>query len=461
MTLRVRLAGLMALAVFLAFIVAASALFLATADQLRDNLDAEILATAQFTAANPSELRFSQNLDQGAEEQIFGRDTTVELFNAFGGVVNQVGPPFPVPLDDATAWVLGIPDVSSAPTSVSLDGQEYRVVTVGAIGSLVRAARPTTEIENILALLRTDIIRFGIIAAGIAAGIGAAVASRITGPIMRLTDVAEEIAETGNLDRRIESARTDEVGRLAAAFNRMIGALATSREQQRRLVMDASHELRTPLTSLRTNLEVLQTRGGRLQGGQREALLGDVNAEVVELSDLVGELVELATDQHTAEIAERVRFDELCEQAADRTRRRHGREVVTELAPCEVIGRPVMLDRAVGNLLENADKWSPPGTPIRLVLDDGTVTVHDRGPGIAPDERGQVFDRFYRSVDAQNKPGSGLGLAIVKQTVEAHGGSVFVDDSPDGGAAVGFRLPGIRPVEPTSTRGRLRRRADR
>lgn len=460
MTLRVRMAAIMAVAVFVAFLVAASALFLATADQLQESLQDELAATAAFVAEDLDVLRASQNLRPEQEEQIFGRDTTVQLFDIAGTLVGGVGPSLAAPLGPNGEVVAGTPGLPWEGSEVH-DGQRYGVVVVGVVGGAVRAARPYTEIEDILASLRADMIRFGIIAAGIAAGIGAAVANRITGPIMRLTDVAEEIAETGNLDRRIESTRTDEVGRLAKAFNRMIGALAVSREQQRRLVMDASHELRTPLTSLRTNLEVLQHRGERLEGHQREALLGDVNAEVVELSDLVGELVELATDQHTAEIAERIRLDELCEQAAERTRRRHGREVATDLAACEVIGRPSMLDRAVGNLLENADKWSPPGAPIRMTLDGGTLTVHDRGPGIAPEDQQKVFDRFYRSVDAQNKPGSGLGLAIVKQTVEAHGGTVFVSASPEGGAAVGFRLPGVRPVETSGALGRLRRRPDK
>lgn len=230
------------------------------------------------------------------------------------------------------------------------------------------------------------------------------------------------------------------------AFNRMVAALATSRHQQHRLVQDASHELRTPLTSLRTNVEVLEQRGSRIGQEQRDELVRDIKVEVVELSELVAELVNLATDEHTAELAERIRFDVLVEEAVDRTRRRHDWEIESELEACEVIGRPGMLDRAVSNLLENAVKWSPDGEPIRVVLEAGTLTVHDRGPGIPADQRDKVFERFFRTMDAQKKPGSGLGLAIVDQTVTSHGGEVFVLDSPDGGAAVGFRLPGVRLV---------------
>ena len=100
-----------------------------------------------------------------------------------------------------------------------------------------------------------------------------------------------------------------------------------------------------------------------------------------------------------------------------------------------------MLDRAVGNPLENADKWSPPGTPIRLVLDGGTVTVHDRGPGIAPEERGKVFDRFYRGPDSGPTRGSGIGLSLVRHIAQAHGGRAWARNAAGGGAVVGFWIP--------------------
>lgn len=465
MTLRVRLAAVMASAVFLAFLVAAGASFIATANVLDEGLRAELAQTAAFVAENPGSFRFSQSLGGGIEDSITETGTSVELFNLDGRRASATRPALGAPLTAEEAVVVGNPALGSIETEVVVDGQRYQLVTRGITAGAVRAARSTAAIEADLASLRADLIRFGIVAAGIAAGIGAAIANRITRPVTRLTEVAEDIAETGNLDRQIDTDRIDEVGRLARAFNRMVSALSISREQQHRLVMDASHELRTPLTSLRTNVEVLRNRGDRLAPGQRDELLDDVRAEVIELSDLVGELVDLATDQRTAEVAERLRLDDLAEAAAERTRRRHGRPVETALTPCEVVGRPVMLDRAVGNLLENAHKWSPTDAAIRMTLADGVLTVHDRGPGIAPEDRAKVFDRFYRSIEAQNLPGSGLGLAIVKQTVEAHGGTVFVEDSPDGGAAVGFRLPGVRAMPDPSARSgrvpaRLLRRGD-
>ena len=159
----------------------------------------------------------------------------------------------------------------------------------------------------------------------------------------------------------------------------MVRSLALSREQQHRLVQDASHELRTPLTSLRTNVEVLR-RAKSIDADERDQLLGDINVELVELSELVGELVELATDQHTAEVAERVQLHEVIAAAVDRFSRRHGREVVTDLEPSHLMGRPGMLDRAVTNLLENAHKWGPIGTPVEVRLADGVVTVWRPAP---------------------------------------------------------------------------------
>ena len=114
-----------------------------------------------------------------------------------------------------------------------------------------------------------------------------------------------------------------------------------------------------------------------------------------------------------------------------------------------------MLDRALGNLVENANKWSPDGAGIEVRVADGEVAVRDYGPGIAPADRPFVFDRFYRATDARSMPGSGLGLAIVKHIVDAHGGEVWVRDAVGAGAIVGFTIPSVSEEEPvTQTVGR-------
>ena len=99
-----------------------------------------------------------------------------------------------------------------------------------------------------------------------------------------------------------------------------------------------------------------------------------------------------------------------------------------------------MLERAINNLVSNADKFSPAGTTITIAGEAGTVRVLDRGPGIAPADRDRIFDRFYRSDATRSMPGSGLGLSIVAQIVERHGGTVWATERSGGGADVGFRL---------------------
>jgi two-component system, OmpR family, sensor histidine kinase MprB len=103
--------------------------------------------------------------------------------------------------------------------------------------------------------------------------------------------------------------------------------------------------------------------------------------------------------------------------------------------------RPTQFERALGNLLDNAAKWSPADTGIEVRIEGGELVVADRGPGMAADELPRIFDRFYRSPAARATPGSGLGLAIVKQAVEANGGRVFARNGPGGGAEIGFSLP--------------------
>jgi two-component system sensor histidine kinase MprB len=225
----------------------------------------------------------------------------------------------------------------------------------------------------------------------------------------------------------------------------MLKALGASRRQQQQLVADASHELRTPLTSLRTNIELL-VKSDDMEVAEKQELLSDVTFELGELTDLVSELVELATDARVAEEpVSQVELADLVEQVAERGRRRTGRTIVVMADDGTIEGRPAMLERAVTNLVDNAHKWSPLDAPIEVSVREGTVEVIDHGPGIDENDRTLVFDRFYRAEDARAMPGSGLGLAIVKQVVDLHGGRVWADETPGGGARVGFQLPRTQP----------------
>ena len=186
---------------------------------------------------------------------------------------------------------------------------------------------------------------------------------------------------------------------------------------------DASHELRTPLTSLRTNFEVLQR--GTLAEDDRPRLMGAMEEQIAEVVRLVEDLVELARDELPAEVAEDIRLDLLAADAVSRAQRdAPSVEFRLTADPVLVRGAPDKVARAVGNLLGNAAKWSPPGGVVDVSVAAGSVVVRDHGPGIAEADLPHVFERFYRSADARGKPGSGLGLAIVRQVAESHGGSV-------------------------------------
>jgi two-component system sensor histidine kinase MprB len=220
----------------------------------------------------------------------------------------------------------------------------------------------------------------------------------------------------------------------------MVDALAVSKRQQQQLVTDASHELRTPLTSLRTNAELLD-RAAPLNVEQQKRAVQGIRLEVNELTDLVSELVELATDRADDEMPEAVPLRPLADDIATRAHRRTGRDiaVVNGGHPATVLVRPHMAERALGNLVDNAVKYSHGA--ITIVIDGARVEVRDDGPGIRPADQPHVFDRFYRSAEARTEPGSGLGLSIVKQIVERHDGTVWATNREEGGAAVGFELP--------------------
>ena len=249
---------------------------------------------------------------------------------------------------------------------------------------------------------------------------------------------ARSLREGQETLERIEGG--DEAGKLGRAFAGMLDALHRSRSEQHQLVQDAGHELRTPLTSLRTNVSVLRRGYGNLAPDQREQLLGDLDSETRELTDLVNELVELATDNRDDELVQPVRLADVAERTAARSRRRFGREVVVEADDSLLDGRPNALERALQNLVDNACKFAPDG-PIEVTVHEGIVLVRDHGPGLSPADIPHLFDRFYRSVDMRSKPGSGLGLAIVKSVVDAHEGQVVARNAADGGAELGFVLP--------------------
>ncbi|WP_236796560.1 cell wall metabolism sensor histidine kinase WalK [Amycolatopsis sp. GM8] len=313
---------------------------------------------------------------------------------------------------------------------------------------LAQSLTPTRQTLNQLAIVLALIGGGGIIVAALA---GTAVARTGLRPVERLTAATEYVTRTGDL-RPIPVSGDDELARLTTSFNTMLGTVAESQERQRQLVADAGHELRTPLTSLRTNLELLlsASRAGAptLSEKDRSDIETDIKAQLDELTQLIGDLVELARQDEPHTQFERVEMIEVIERALDRARRRASEiEFDVSLQPWVLTGDHSALERAVLNLLDNAVKFSPAGSAVRVrmhPLGDGTavIEVADSGPGIAEADLPKVFDRFYRSSEARTLPGSGLGLSIVKQAAQRHGGDVYAGRAPEGGALLTIRLPG-------------------
>lgn len=368
-------------------------------------------------------------------------DAITQLVTTDGAVFSTGDVVLPVG-DDQVREVLERRSATIA--TLGVDGTDYRVITT-PVGrdAVLMVGRDLQEVEGAIDGLARRTVVLGAVGAAAAALIAWLLASRLSGPIGRLTVAAEGVAETQDLSAEIDVRSSDEVGRLAASFNTMLGALHTSRQQQERLVMDASHELRTPLTSLRTNVDVLQ-RSASLDEDTRDEILSDVSGELDQLTDLVTELVDLATStRRPDEPAESLDLGEVVATVADRAGRRTGRVVTLELDdPATVTGHRIGIERAVSNLVDNALKFSPPDTSVSIAVSGGTVMVRDLGPGIGAEDRPHVFDRFYRAAATRSEPGSGLGLSIVADVVKAHRGELHIEDPAEGrGVAIGFTLP--------------------
>lgn len=339
-------------------------------------------------------------------------------------------------------------------TSVRTVGGERILAKRHDLGTTVVLARDLSETNDIIAAIGA--ILLVIVALGVLLAIFAGMLVSKTGmqPISRLKRAADYVTQTNDL-RPIEVVNNDEMAQLTVSFNQMLEALQQSRVQQAQFVADAGHELKTPLTSMRTNIELLmmmnKSGGGvGISEEDRRDLEDDVMSQMTELSALIGDLVDLAREDATEKAPEPVDLMEVLESSLARARRRRPDvEFRVRFIPWVLEGDPFALGRATLNLMDNAAKWSPATGTVRVFMQqisehEVRLRVDDSGPGIPPDEREKVFERFYRSADARSMPGSGLGLAIVKSVIERHEGSIEIKDSNDGGTRMEVILPGYR-----------------
>lgn len=445
LSLRVRIALISAAAVAVAFAVAALVTYNAAERELIAEIDQSLHNRVDQLerAGNIIEVVAALSpFDEGQSRGPFARgergfDAIYWRFFINDGTLINYGLDLPLGPEEQSVMA---GEIASVARTVDNDDHNLRVLTSQTSVGTVQVARSLEEVDGSLEGL-AGVLKFAaVIGVALAAAVGYFIARGAARPIGELAAAAEHVAETQELGSRIDVGRDDEVGRLADSFNSMLAALESSRQQQRRLVHDAGHELRTPLTAIRTNVELLG-RVENLPPGERAQMISDIDSEIQELSALVTELVDLAADPPAGgEPMRSVALGDLVDRMADKYRRRTGRTIEVTADESMVMGSEPQLERAVGNLLDNAAKWGEPGTPIEVNLSQGKVTVRDYGPGIEPDDRPHIFDRFYRATRDRATSGSGLGLSIVAKIVEDHGGTTYVDE-PETGAIVGFELP--------------------
>ncbi len=414
--------------------------WLATAQALTSEIDRSLADIARFAGAptdageQPGDAPGGIGPGPGA-----GSVFVTQRLDAAGAIAEPASPALPVgPADVAIASGSAAAEVRD----VSIDGVHARMLTQPIDGGgAVQVARSMADTDQVIAAVGAGTLVAVATVALLAALAGWALARQLTRRLVGLADAADRVAATGRLDVAVPAHGRDEITRVADAFGDALAALARSREAQQRLVQDAGHELRTPLTSLRANVDVLR-RHPDLPPDERNRVLDDLSTETRDLTALLDELVDLAADRRDDEPVTVVALAPLVERAAERTRRRSGREVSVTADWSAVLARRPSIARAVANLLDNAVKFDPGGTaPIEVSVSEGTVAVADRGPGIAAADLGRVFDRFYRAAEARTRPGSGLGLSIVRDAAEAAGGTAFAEARLGGGAVVGMRLP--------------------
>jgi two-component system sensor histidine kinase MprB len=441
MSLRWRLALTMGLIVAVAVTLGGFGAYASTRAELRGEIDSFLEGRVDSFAeagnrllSRPGRPLGLNPRDRLGDLRLTEADSIIQIIGPNGRVLVAFEGADELPLDPDVDEVRATG--SAIYRDVDLAGGPHRMVTATFAGDLVvQVARSLAETDEALAGVRNRLLLLGVLTTAAAAAVGWFTARRIAGPIEELADGAERVARTQELDTPFSTAGPEEVGRLAASLTTMLGALDRSRRQQRQLVADAGHELRTPLTTLRTSVELLQRDD--LTPIDRDRLLHTVSAELGELTTLVTEIVDLGTDAARTEPAQRCDMRELAEAVAERARRRHDRPIEVTGPPAALICQPVMLDRALTNLVDNAVKFSPAGSRVEIVVEPDRVAVRDHGPGIDETDLPHVFERFYRSTAARTLPGSGLGLAIVAYVAEAHGGAAFADNADIHGGADG------------------------
>lgn len=362
----------------------------------------------------------------GGPGAIGGGGVSVGDRGPFGGLPSPVGP-----------GLFAGEETEGAARSRS--SEERPLSADGKVVATVRFSEGPAYGATVIRTTLTGWLLAGVAAVLLAAVFGWFVSRRITRPVLAITAASDSMA-AGDLAVRTEVHRADELGRLAQSFNVMAGRVQQNIAALQRFVADAAHELGTPLTALEADLDLIEDRS---ESEEQRLLARRALGQAERLGHLSTSLLQLSRLDTGATPAPPQRLDLviLVRRAADivaSAAEQAGIDLVLSLpeTPVWVRGYPERLASALGNLTDNALKFTPSGGSIAigLVAGDGSarVSVRDTGIGIPPGDVEGLFGRFHRGRNASSYPGSGLGLAIVKATMDLHGGKVHAVSSPEG-----------------------------
>ena len=316
----------------------------------------------------------------------------------------------------------------------------------GALWGYVQLSEGPSYGGQIVDSLTRGLFIAGGVAVLLAVAAGFLISRYISAPLTKLTEVTARMSG-GDLSARAKVSRRDELGTLATSFNEMAGRVEETIYTLRSFVADAAHELNTPLTALRTDLELMDDA---TDAPARSRFMAQAQLQVERLQTLAAGLLDLSrmeagtarphTDVDVTALVRQV--SETYASQAEQSGLSFNLDLPNEALHCA--GDAAQLQRALGNLLDNALKFTPQGGTINLALarddDWAEVRVEDTGIGIPLEDLPHLFSRFHRGRNAAAYPGNGLGLAIVKAIVDMHGGQVSITSTGQG-ACVTLRIP--------------------
>ena len=373
--------------------------------------------------------------------------------------------------DISTISVQDAQDRAARPYQVrGTDGYNWRVVAVNVLyvgqPAVVVIGLPLQSVDDVLKHATLVVTGVGLLTLLLASLIASWTVSRSFRPLAKVEKTAAAIA-AGDLSRRVDVENPGtEVGRLGSSLNAMLAHIETafaartaSEGRMRRFAADASHELRTPLVTIRGFSELY--RHGALATNEDVATaMGRIESEAKRMGSMVEDLLLLARLDEQRPLQQKpvdlqlIAHDAVVDtQASDRSRPVSLTGLGADrAAPAPVLGDEAKLRQVVGNLVGNALRYTPEGSPIELGVgvrtSDGgqplaVIEIRDHGPGISEEDASKVFERFYRADTSRTREtgGSGLGLAIVAAIVGSHGGSVRVETTDGGGATLVVSLP--------------------